>query len=370
MDELDRVRQFGDDIRVSESSVEAARGALMTEIASPARQKRARRTWVIGGIGGAALVAAAVTAVALVVPRGVVPEPVVDAATPRPSATVTAPPPTPEPEPSIEAPTASAVFEQAASLAASSAGSSLATSGYLRVETRNEYLTTWPQNSARSTASAAWVAGGTYVTYIPVDRTQEWVRVFEPGAEILALYGDGAEAASRQWQTDLADVIGMRSEIRSRGGLGEGEGEAPRGSDAYYAQMPRDPQSLLEWYGAAAAEGNIDFAQVFWVISQDLELNAAPPDLRASMFRALALAPGVSIQSVVGDETTLSFGHDSGYPNDEVGGGYWTETLTIDTSTGLVVGTSRTMGSGGSVIPDSVPDNRTTTSFSVVPTAP
>jgi hypothetical protein len=287
-----------------------------------------------------------------------------------PSTTVTPAPAPTTPAPSPATDTAGGVLEQAATLASSSAGSAFAATGYLRVATKTEQLVLHPMNSSRTGATAGWVSTGEYVTYVPADRSAEWVRVFEPGATIAGLYGPGAQEGSQQWLTDLAEVIAMRTVNRTVGGLHDDGGGVAFGSDAYFAQMPLDPGELLEWYGGMLVDGNADLSQVFGAITQDLELNAAPPALRASMFRALALSPGVEIESVNGAVTTLRYSHDSGYSPDEVGGGVWTETVSIDTGTGFVTGTSRTMGSGSAVIPDTVPDSRTTTTFSVVGTAP
>jgi hypothetical protein len=80
------------------------------------------------------------------------------------------------------------------------------------------------------------------------------------------------------------------------------------------------------------------------------------------MFRALALAPGVEIQSGEGDLTTLAFRFDMYDPR--VG------TMTIDTRTGLVVASTGTVSPGAGIVPESVPGHRVITSVTVVDSAP
>ena len=97
---------------------------------------------------------------------------------------------------------------------------------------------------------------------------------------------------------------------------------------------------------------------------QDLELDAAPADLRQAMFLALAEVDGTTIESVDGSVTTLRFV----FPDT---GGVRSATLSVDRETGLVVGsTTMFREPGGSIVPDSVPDFRVTTTVSVVDAAP
>ncbi|HEX5858006.1 MAG TPA: hypothetical protein VFY91_07850, partial [Microbacterium sp.] len=305
------------------------------------------------------------------------PTAVVEAVTPSPSApevTVAPPPappsPEPEPEPTVAPVTAASVLEQAAALASTSAGSSLAGGSYLRIENTTEQLVLYspeaehsPYNASRENATAAWVAAGTYSTYIPADRSGEWVRVFEPEKRIVALFGTDAEFLAAQWLDMALDEVIVN---RYQGGLDDsGDAAHPAfGSDAYFAQMPRDPRQLWEWNRARMIEGNVEDVDegAVMVLIQDLELNAAPPELRAAMFRALALAPGVEIQAAEGDLTTLAFRSDIHEPR--VG------TMTIDTRTGMVVASTGTVAPGPGIVPESVPGHRVTTSITVVDSAP
>ena len=321
MELLDRIRELGAESEPTEESIARARAVLAQAIAdSPAGAKR--RAWGIGlGSGaGALVVAAAATAVVVIVSGGPAVEPGPAPTTNTAETAKPTPVPTPTPTPGVTvepAPvvTAATVLDQAASLASTSVRP-LAAGQWLRVEHQIEQLVTYaegvdpnsPYNATRENATAAWVARGSYSTYMPADRSGDWYRAFEPDRQIVALFGANAEALANDW---LSVALDERIVERYEGGLDLiGEGQDPiYASDGYFAAMPRDPAALIAWHRARLAAGNVvDLDEgVVSVLVQDLELNAAPADLRSAMFHALALAEGVTIHSVDGPITTLAF---------------------------------------------------------------
>jgi hypothetical protein len=281
---------------------------------------------------------------------------------------VTAPPPPAAP---VEIVGAAAVLERAAELAPL-ADPSLQPGQFLQIARDIQYVVTHGEpvdgssefGVPRENADSAWIVSGRYVEYVPADRSAEWVRVFEPEISVLEYFGADAPFYAEQW---LAMV--QRSEPiieRYQGGLDylPEDGGPVYASDAYFAQMPRDPEALLAWQRERiSAETPEEEAEALvMLLIQDLELNAAPADLRAAMFRALSLLEGVDIQSAEGPITTLSFRFDA------VGAQY--ATMSIDTETGLVVASTNTRPTGDSIVPSDVPDNRVLTSTSVVDAAP
>jgi hypothetical protein len=375
MELLDRVRELGAESQPSEQSIVAARARLAQAIAdAPARARR--RAWGLGlgGGAGALMAAAAATAVVVMVSGGPAVAPSLAPTTapqpePQPQHT-----PTPAPRVTIEpAPvlTAAAVLDRAASLAAASV-TPLTDGQWLRVQHHVEQLVTYaegvdpnsPYNATRETATAAWVARGSYATYVPADPSGEWFRVFEPDRQIVALYGADAEALANQW-LDIA--LDERIVERYEGGLDfAGDGREPiYASEAYFEAMPRDPAALVAWHRARMEAGNVENLDegVVSMLVQDLELNAAPADLRSAMFHALALAEGVTIRSVDGAITTLEFPF--------TGSGRTSRaTVSIDTLTGHVVESAVSSSLVGPLVPADVPDNRVTTTVSVVDSAP
>jgi hypothetical protein len=199
---------------------------------------------------------------------------------------------------------------------------------------------------------------------MPADRSGDWFRVFEPDRQIVALFGADAESLANGW-LDMA--LKERIVERYQGGLDPlGEGRPPiYASDAYFDAMPRDPSALIAWHRARLQAGNVENLDegVVSVLVQDLELNAAPADVRSAMFHALALAEGVTIQSVDGAITTLAFPFTGS-------GRSLSATVSIDTETGHVVESTVTSLLPSGLVPDSVPDSRVTTTISVVDSAP
>ncbi|GAT73490.1 putative RNA polymerase sigma (70) factor [Microbacterium sp. HM58-2] len=128
--------------------------------------------------------------------------------------------------------------------------------------------------------------------------------------------------------------------------------------------MPRDPVELIEWFRGTLTgtePENMDSA-IVWSIVETLELNAAPPDLRAALYQALDLMPGLELLSAQGSVVTLGFRPVS--PLD------WRETVTIDRATGLLIASTRTFGEGSPIVLDDVPNFRLTNTISVVDSAP
>ena len=212
MDVLDRVREIGADVELTESQVAQAFDRVREGIrAEPSRSRG--RLWIgIGGVGG--VLAAATAAAAIVVSVTTPQAAVVEAVTPTPSApdvVVTSPPPTTPPTtPPTEVIGAVAVLEHAAELAPLSSPV-LQPGQYLRVQSRIEYVVTHdadavdaaPYSSPRSDAEAGWLVTSSYDTYIPADRHGEWVRVFNPDTTVVAWYGPGADALAAEWEREV-----------------------------------------------------------------------------------------------------------------------------------------------------------------------
>ncbi|MFS0913010.1 hypothetical protein AB3M89_14610 [Microbacterium sp. 179-I 3D2 NHS] len=367
MDVFERVRDIGAGDGLTEDRIIGARIRLLQGIEGSRGAERARLTKKpVFLIAGAVAGVAAATAAAVVVGQLTSPAPRVEAV---PTAS-----PTPAPSPSAGEPferaTVASVLESAAGATVAGGALEAAPGQYLRVEHQTTQLvlyqptgqyTQW--DATRESATAAWVAPGTYVTYIPGDRSQEWVTVFEPKTTISQTFGAEGDALAAEW---LAGTLKEQIVDRHAGGIDDGS-DPQMGSDAYYAQIPRDPQQLLDWYRTLMIGDVLDEdSQIASMIIQELERNAAPADLRAAMLLALREMPNGRILGVDGSSVTLGFSF--AWTSDLFDS--WTETLTVDTSSGFVSASSRTLGSGGSLVPESVPNSSVVTSISIVDDAP
>lgn len=358
MNVFEEVQKTRPEIDGADENISAARARLLTEIHAekqPARSRSARRPWIItaGLVGAAAAVTAGVLVVGnLTAPMTggveaiptVVPEPSVE----------------PTPEPSVEPVTAQSVLAGAANTAAAHPGPVAGPGQYLKIENHLQQLVLSAPgnlNPSRAEATAGWTALSSYTTYIPADASAEWVRVFHADLQIADLYGDGAAALSQDWLAQFS----WREESTHR--FPNALAEVTGGAATDYSQVPRDPAAMLAWIrGFSQSLGVDDDTAAAGFLIQELQLNAAPMDLRVAMYQALSLVPNGVISGSTGSVVTLSFPLYE--PNDR-----W-DSISIDTSTALVVSSSITLGSGGTVVPDGVPNGITTQTISVVDDAP
>lgn len=341
---MERVREIGaDEGSITEENVRVARQALAREAAGSVRPEAARRprrrTWAGIGIGG--LVAgAAVTAIV--------------------TGSVLAPPSAPDAA-------AAEVLERAATVTVDARDANLAPGQYLRIETVSEHLQFWNAawaddddestsafNASRSGADAAVLVRDTRMLYVPADRSGDWF--YDWGhAEVIESFGDrGAEAAGT-WSLSPGAQGAARGHVER---LPAGQHLAPGGDEPpmpyladryrpYYAEMPREPQALLEWLrGQSGMSGAEADRWVVASLSDPSAVNLMPTDLRASFFRAIALIPGFELLDEDTASATLQY----------VVPGHRTTTIVIDIAQGLVLSIAESYGEGGPSgdIPESV----------------
>ncbi len=365
MDVFEKVHDVRPEIQGADENLVAARARLLDEIHSVPDVTRSRaigRRWMLaGGLVGAAAV---ITAGTLIVTGIVAPQqpPEVEAIPTRePGSTFE-----PSPEPTAEPVTAEAVLTGAAGIVAEHPSPVAGPGQYLRIEHQNRQLVLYspedPVNSNRVQATAAWIATNSYTSYIPGDRSGEWVDVFNADLQVVELYGQDAAARSQEW---LAQFSWQTDPMVNRYQGGDQPGEpVPNQTYRHYDEMPREPEALLSWvkaYQTGLEPGTEDMGAVTFLM-QELQLGAAPTDLRAAMYRALSLIPNGIVSGSDGDIVTLAF---PTYPPDD----RW-DSISIDTRTALVTSVSMTLGSGGTVVPDSVPSSVSVLSISVVDDAP
>ncbi len=369
MDVIDEVRLIAADQDIDEAALARSRDRLERVLAGEPAVRAARpvRPALAIGVGAGAVAAVAATALVVSLWQPAPTTPVAGTHEPTAPESTRAPDPTPSHE---DVETADGVLERMAVLAPASAGSQIAAGRYLKLESRVEQLVLANATQAfdvpRDAATSGWVVASTYTTYIPADRSAEWVRVFHGDRTLVSTFGPDAAARFAEWDASFAYFDSTLPPggivYRERGGM-PGTASEPGGlllaSDAYFARLPRDPDALYAWYASTAGEPGAEFM----LIVQDLETNAAPPELRAAMFRALSRTPGVTIAEAAGSVVTLQRSW-------TYAGESRTNAVTVDTASGLVLASTMTRGSGGSLVPDSLPDSRTVTTITPVDSAP
>lgn len=319
---MERVREIGaHEAQVTEESVRVARRALARESARSGRpvavRRPGRRRWAGLGIGG--LVAgAAVTAIVV--------------------GSVLAP---------VDAPNASAadVLNAAAEATLTATVLSPAPGQYIRIQEVSTQKLGWRSDKS-SPDGGYWSSDDSTTTavvrqsrslYVPADRADDWVEDFGESTELLEIAGPEAtkaEAGLSQLEFDVRvevypggfqDVTGVHAEGVEAEDVNR---FARNGLSCYYDEMPRDPRELVDWLDESSYEYLSACAPPR--LSEPIDFNLAPTELRATMFQALALIDGARVERVEGDITTIAF-PDGGESN-------WMETVDVDTRQGLIVG--------------------------------
>lgn len=206
--------------------------------------------------------------------------------------------------------------------------------------------------------------------YIPADRSLPWSTEWGT-AELGEFFGDRAEAENHA-RPELERFLSLLDPSSSTY-----EATAPFGIDGsydlelFFTALPHDPDAMISWIRDRMGEdreGWVD-GKVGWTIIGLLTNPATPQDRIAEMYRALSSLPGSAVGPLDAGRRTIVF--DSQLA---LGAGTTTTTrftLTIEMSTGAVTETTHTVEFGqGGVVPEDIPDTRTTYSRSIVDAIP
>lgn len=289
MDELTLLRSTRSGIEPPQAVLDRGRAALLERAAgtaSPTEVARtrhpARRRFAIGGLstlGAAALV------------TGLVLTDVVGLAGWRGGADAAA----------------AAVLEQASTAAITSVDPVLAAGQYLRVNTRAVHLSSGQVGD--SVASYQYLADDTL--YRPADPADDWVWVRGPQS-VYATFGPASEEIADAWRRAVSE-----SESFENGDLLRAPAGAFYGGPEYAGfddldALPRDPYRLLNYiYRATLGAGPSPDTEALVFIADRLRIGAVPADLRAAMYQAAALIPGVTFvdgQATLDGRTGVAIG--------------------------------------------------------------
>ncbi|GAA3868198.1 hypothetical protein GCM10022381_09500 [Leifsonia kafniensis] len=200
---------------------------------------------------------------------------------------------------------------------------------YLRIST----------NSASGASNGGdrtmWLIPTTGVLYIPADRTHTWVwERHELPATVF--FGEAGRAAAERYDLDPDN---QNDPLRN--GVLRAEGGAFFGgsvqSERVLDQLPRDPSALRDHFYDEYSGGSSSIDEDVWVrITGLLRTGEVPADLRAALYRTLALIPGVTITE---EEVTLDGQAGVALGRTEPArGSIAREEIIIDPITGLLIG--------------------------------
>jgi hypothetical protein len=201
-------------------------------------------------------------------------------------------------------------------------------------------------------------------TYVPGDASREWV--LQDGEPSFAnVYG--LSTAEFEAATDVEfEEPGIRRAVN-----GEFYGPAQAGPDAvptddYLASLPRDPRQLLAVIrDHTRGQGTSPEGQVLVYVADLMYTHRVPADLRAALYRAVALVPGVDVvaeTTAINGQTGVAIGH-------EEANGVRAD-LIVDPDTGLLIGERRVATDDSADFPTGTILKERTTTATVVDSAP
>jgi len=369
MDVFERVREVNRGAGLTEERITAAKARLLSGIdeeRSAERKRIARRPMFV--IAGAVAGVAAATTGIVVVNQLSAPAPRVEAV---PDEAIR---PTPQPSPPTPLPSATS----GTTVTEPFPGTTPQAGQYLRIESDIQRLSyrdsqgavfTWPSYRGTPLVSALLTRDRLQL-YVPADRSRDWYNENGPFAERVQFF-PGGEASSDDeaaWSVAMPVQPGADG-WWSPGGLG-GDMLPATGSIDSYANLPRDPQALLDDLrarisGWTSTQREADDA-LLEGLTFELLLNIAPPDVRKAYLDALAVSGLVQTEGAGSGTVRYEYRRDLHDPR--------TETITVDEATGWVIEHAvrydRTVNAAVDIVSSSVPDIRTTYTVSIVDSAP
>jgi hypothetical protein len=201
---------------------------------------------------------------------------------------------------------------------------------YLRIETK-----TVSGVSDGTREAPMYQSPATHVLYIPENRSDIWVWE-RHNLPSIGYFNEAGRAAAERSDADPdrfsdTDLNGV---LRARAGAFYGG--APQSEQAW-ENLSRDPETLRDYFYGEYVGGSSSIDEDVWVrITNLLSTGEVPADLRAALYRTLALVPGVTI---VENEATLDgrTGVALGY-TEPARGSIWRDEIIIDPATGLLIG--------------------------------
>jgi RNA polymerase sigma-70 factor (ECF subfamily) len=185
---------------------------------------------------------------------------------------------------------AASLLEQAAERAIGAADPVVGPDEYLRVTTVAVYATMTVDDSGPETYTS-WLDTYTEELFVPGDPDREWVLRRSPRVPYRPVDAELAEPYG------LPEFEGFTE--RARGGGFFGEPVTPSWQTptaALLADLPRDPERLLQRIRHDAADaGPSRDGEALVLIADVLRSGVVPGGLRAALFRAAALIPGVEL---------------------------------------------------------------------------
>jgi RNA polymerase sigma-70 factor (ECF subfamily) len=232
---------------------------------------------------------------------------------------------------------------------------------YLKIQSSNLWGTFSTDEDGKQ---YQWLDTENMTMYIPANRSDEWV--WERSGRIPTVFFD--EASREHEQTLQYD--GPKEHVL-RGPNGAFYGSAPDQSGfpspEYLASFPRDPYLLLNnIFKKTIGHGQSIDGEALVFIADLLRAGVVPADLRAALYKAAALIPGVTVtdeQATLNGRKGIAIGR-----VEEVS--HTRQDIIIDPQTGLLIGERQVLTQAQGIMPAGTAITLTTIETSVSDTAP
>lgn len=206
---------------------------------------------------------------------------------------------------------------------------------YLKIETTAVYSAS---SVAADGTQVAWLDKTGGQVYVPADRNGTWIWNREDRVP-TTFFGEASKAAAAKMQKSLAKDPGP-----SLVGVQRAPGGAFYGSEqtvvngiplTKVSSLPKDPRALLDFIqDRTKGAGPSPEMEALITIADTLRTGVIPADVRAALYKAAALIPGVTVvdkQATLNGKTGVAIGIQS--PD-----GGARQEIIIDPATGLMIG--------------------------------
>lgn len=240
---------------------------------------------------------------------------------------------------------------------------------YLKVETESVYSSSVLRADG---TSVSWLDSTGGQVYVPADMSGEWVWNREPRVP-TTFFSEEAKAEAQQQEASMNNESSpgpqLEGILRGKAGDFYNSPQHIMGTPLLEAikTLPREPRQLLDLiYEKTRNQGPSPESEALSTIASSLRTGVLPADLRAAMYKAAALIPGV----VVADKQATLDGRQGVALGVYWAGGKFREDIIVDPVTGLMIGerTVYLVAEGG--IPANTATSWTAVKTSVVDAAP
>ena len=280
---------------LSEDQITRMRENVLERV-TPSKRVRVPRRRIAIGLSGALVIAAAATIIAIV----------------------------PSISPMGTSSAAAAALHSAALATIESSDPVVQPGQYLRVDTNSVYIA---YGHSESGQSETWLNPTSGVLYIPSDPRGTWVWE-RHNLQPTTFFGKGTDAGMDYFNNKNPNLNGV---FRAK----NGDFYGGRAENYHFDSLPRDPAKLRDYFYNAYAGGSSSVDEDVWVRMTDmLRSGTVPADLRASMYRTIALIPGVTLvdsEATLDGKSGIAIGRSEAGRNSRV-------DIIIDPTTGLLIG--------------------------------